>query len=83
MDRGRAAFAVGRAHQELADYRLAVKHGTGSGFVNLHRVYWDLARAEGRSGNFARSLKFRQKGLDAKTGERSVAPSELGSRPLL
>ena len=66
MDRGRAAFAVGRAHQELADYRLAVKHGTGSGFVNLHRVYWDLARAEGRSGNFARSLKFRQKGLDLK-----------------
>lgn len=29
MDRGRAAFAAGRADQELADYRLAVKHGTG------------------------------------------------------
>ena len=57
FERGRAANLLGRARQEVADYRRALELGRESRALLLHSVLLDLGLAEVRGGNFSRGLE--------------------------
>ncbi|MFH1489525.1 MAG: CHAT domain-containing protein [Pseudomonadota bacterium] len=61
LDRGHAAFEVGRAKQEIEDLRLAFEYGEKSGFRCLNRAMLGLSTAEGRGGNFSRGIEIMKK----------------------
>ncbi len=58
LDRARAAHEIGRARQEIEDYRLAVKYGKESSFKYLTDAMFSLGFAEGRSGNYSRGIQM-------------------------
>jgi CHAT domain-containing protein len=65
--RAQAAHEVGRARQEIEDYRLAVKYGKESSFQYLSRAMWNLGTAEIRGGNFSRGIKLHKASLANET----------------
>jgi CHAT domain-containing protein/tetratricopeptide (TPR) repeat protein len=65
--RGMAAGEVGRARQNLADLRLAVKYGTQSNSQNLQRIMFRLGTVEQISGNFSKGVQLMENAI-AKEG---------------
>lgn len=66
--RGNAAQEVGRARQEIEDYRMAVKlatkkGGSASGGFLLRQATWVLGAAEARSGNYSRGIKNMERAI--------------------
>jgi CHAT domain-containing protein len=69
-----AAGEVGRARQNLADLRLAVKYGTQSNSQNLQRMMFRLGTVEQLSGNFSKGVQLMENAI-AKGGwldDRSI-----------
>ena len=58
LNRGHAAHEVGRADQEIEDYRQAVKYGEREIFDCLKPAKWSLISAEMRTGNLTRGINF-------------------------
>jgi hypothetical protein len=61
--RGMAAGEVGRARQNLADLRLAVKYGTQSNSQNLQRMMFRLGTVEQLSGNFSKGVQLMENAI--------------------
>ena len=64
LERARAARNLGRAKQEIADYREAVRHLEAAGDAALKsRASLELGASEVRAGNFSRGLGIIQKAV--------------------
>ena len=64
LKRANAAHDVGRARQEIEDYRTALKHGSKSGFKYLKQVMFGLGTAEARSGNYSRGIQYMERAIN-------------------
>jgi CHAT domain-containing protein len=60
-ERANAAQQVGRAKQEVEDYRLAVEYGSHKGFTCQDMARWGLGTAELRGGNFSSGIQILNK----------------------
>ena len=79
--RALAAHEVGRARQEIDDYRQAVNYGSKSNSSTLRQAMWNMGLAEIRSGNFSRGIKYMENAIAIGNGPvgRSVYHALLAS----
>jgi len=71
--RAYAAHEVGRANQEIEDYRLAVKYGEKSGFSCQTHALQNLCTAETRGGNLSRGIQVGERVLSEETKANRLA----------
>ena len=62
-NRGKAAGAIGKSLQQIADLKEAARRSSISHWETRLGVYWDLGSAEGSAGNLVDSIRYRERAL--------------------
>ncbi len=73
FERAQTAHEVGRANQEIEDYRLAAKYGEKSGFMCQTNALMGLSTAEVRGGNWSQAIQVGEKVLSQETKANRLA----------